>query len=189
MNTTPASLLMRLREPGSQGDAWSRFVTLYTPLLLHWVRGQGFTGAEEQDLVQDIFVGLLGSLPRFEYDPGRSFRAWLKTVAVNKCRERRRAARPVALPLQEGLAEGPEAADPAEEFWEREYREHLVRRALLLMQTDFPEKTWRACWQMVVEGRSAAEVAAEQQTTAGAVHAARFRVLARLREELAGLLD
>ncbi len=40
-----------------------------------------------------------------------------------------------------------------------------------------------------MEGQPAAEVAAELGLTVGAVCAARFRVLDRLRNELAGLLE
>ena len=82
-----------------------------------------------------------------------------------------------------------EVADPAEKYWDEEYREHLVRRALELMQADFPAKSWQACWDIVVRGKSAAQVAAESGTTVGAVHAAKFRVLTRLRQELAGMME
>jgi DNA-directed RNA polymerase specialized sigma24 family protein len=41
----------------------------------------------------------------------------------------------------------------------------------------------------VVHGKSAVRAAAELGLTAGAVRVARFRVLARLRQELDGLLD
>ena len=57
------------------------------------------------------------------------------------------------------------------------------------MKADFNETTWKACWALVVEGRQAADVACELGITAGAVHAARFRVLARLKGEFAGLLE
>jgi DNA-directed RNA polymerase specialized sigma24 family protein len=40
-----------------------------------------------------------------------------------------------------------------------------------------------------VDGKSAAEVASALGMTPGAVRAAKFRVLSRLRRELAGLLD
>lgn len=40
-----------------------------------------------------------------------------------------------------------------------------------------------------MENRSAADVAAELKLTPGAVRAAKFRVLTRLRTELDGLLD
>src|SRR6185312_13774192 len=81
---------------------------------------------------------------------------------------------------------GPE--DP-EAAWEAEYRQHLVGRALSIMRADFRETTWKACWETVVSGRPAAEVAAEFGLTVGVVYAAKVRVMNRLREELQGLLD
>jgi RNA polymerase sigma-70 factor (ECF subfamily) len=57
------------------------------------------------------------------------------------------------------------------------------------MQADFEASTWKACWQLIVDGRGAADVAAELRLTVAAVYAARSRVLRRLRSELQGLLD
>ena len=40
MHTTPASLLLRLREP-SDAASWERFVQLYTRLFFYWARRIG----------------------------------------------------------------------------------------------------------------------------------------------------
>ena len=74
-------------------------------------------------------------------------------------------------------------------FWEADYRKHIVGQALRLMQAEFQPSTWQACWQNVVDGKSAVEVAAALKMNPGAVRAAKFRVLTRLRHELAGMLD
>lgn len=184
MDTTHSSLFVRLREPANQ-EAWARFVRLYTPLLYTWANRAGVQRSEADDLVQEVFAVLVQKMPAFEYDRSKTFRGWLRTVALNKWRERKRRR---ALAAGE-FAEEPALPDPAEEFWEQEYREHVLRRALDIMRGDFPEKTWQACWQTVMEGKSAAAVAAAQGTTVGAVHAAKFRVLTRLRAELSTLMD
>ncbi len=57
------------------------------------------------------------------------------------------------------------------------------------MRTDFLPATWQAFWECVVNGRPAAEVGAELGLSAGAVRVAKCRVLARLRQELDGLLE
>src|SRR5262249_33877628 len=112
----------------------------------------------------------------------------LKKVASSKSLARQGASGPVpAPPGSRGQATA--ASDPAEAFWEGEYREQLTRRTLMLLQSEFPEQTWKMCWQVTVEGRSVAEVATEHQSDPGAVHAARFLIMTRLREELTGLLD
>jgi RNA polymerase sigma-70 factor (ECF subfamily) len=86
------------------------------------------------------------------------------------------------------LAEQP-APDPVAAFTEEEYRRHVVHRALQLMRADFQPATWQACWEHVVCGRPAAEVAEQLGLTVGAVYAANYRVLRRLRQELEGLLS
>jgi RNA polymerase sigma-70 factor (ECF subfamily) len=81
------------------------------------------------------------------------------------------------------------APDAVEQFWRDDYARHLTKRALELMQRDFAEKTWKACWACVVEGKPATVVAAELGMTVGAVYVAKSRVLSRLRVELEGMLD
>jgi RNA polymerase sigma-70 factor (ECF subfamily) len=73
-------------------------------------------------------------------------------------------------------------------FEEAEYQTFLTRRALELMQSDFQETTWKACWNQIVEGRSAQEVGQDLGISANAAHVAKCRVLKRLREELAELV-
>jgi RNA polymerase sigma-70 factor (ECF subfamily) len=188
MHTTPVSLLQRLRQPSAQ-VAWSRFVELYTPIMFAWSRRCGLNETDAADLVQDVFAHLITRLPAFQYDRTRSFRSWLRTVLVNKWRDRQRR-------LENALPIAPSAAlnalaepDPIADFDEAEYRQHLVLRALQLMRADFRPASWQACWEVIVNDRTPADVAAELGMTVGAVHAARFRILARLRQELEGMLD
>jgi RNA polymerase sigma-70 factor (ECF subfamily) len=188
MHTTPVSLLERLRQPARQ-DAWGRFVRLYTPLLFYWARRLGCQDHDADDLVQDVFAVLVEKLPRFTHDGQGSFRGWLRTVTLNRWRDRRRgrAARLRPVP-DEALADVP-APEAAPAFEEAEYHAFLVGRALRLMQADFQPTTWKAAWEHGVRGRPAREVAAELGVAEGTVYVATGRVLRRLREELAGLLD
>jgi RNA polymerase sigma-70 factor (ECF subfamily) len=187
MFTTPPSLLERLR--GSpQRDAWDKFVDIYTPLLVGWTRRLDLSEHEAADLIQDIFTVLVERLPEFQYDAQKSFRAWLKTILLNRWRNDRRNRGHIK---EQGLHAVPDlaAADHFREFEAAEYRAFLVRRALDLMRAEFQPVTWKACWEFVVQDRPAAKVAAELGITVNAVYLAKARVLRRLREELAGLLD
>lgn len=188
MNTTSASLLERLRRPGEE-EAWARFVDLYTPLLFFWANRLGLRQEDVADLVQDVFMTLVRKLPEFVYDPKKSFRGWLRTILHNKCRDMLRT-RKADLVVQ-GLSANNSISDPgyAEDYWESEYREHLVGRALELIQVDFHETTWRAFWEVVVEGRPPVEVARQFAISVDSVYTAKSRVLRRLRQELEGLLD
>src|SRR5688572_18098029 len=117
MLSTSVTLLQRVRRPDDQA-AWERFVALYAPLLFRWAQRAGLAEADAADLVQEVLLALLHELPRFEYDPAHSFRAWLKTVTINKCRERQRRR---VLAAGAGGPEEPLAAQPAESdleaFW------------------------------------------------------------------------
>ena len=187
MNTTSASLLERLRQPGEQ-DAWGRFVQLYTPLLYCWAHRLGLAEADAADLVQDVFAVLVQKLPEFRYDPGKGFRNWLRTVLLNKWRDQVRRRAPAAVGAPPAALDELPAPDE-EAFGEAEYRRHLVNRAARLMQAEFAPRTWKACWEHVVAGRPAAEVAAELGISVGSVYVAKSRVLCRLRQELDGLLE
>ncbi len=183
--STPVSLLARLRQPGD-AVAWARFVHLYTPLLYAWLLRTGLQEADTADLVQDVFLHLVHKLPAFQYDPTLSFRGWLRTVTMNLWRERHKR-RPAPAPAGAALPELA-APDALAALIDGEYRERVVQRALQLMQADFQPATWQACWQVVVEGCPAEEVARRLGVRVGAVYAAKFRVLNRLRQELEGLM-
>jgi RNA polymerase sigma-70 factor (ECF subfamily) len=182
MHTTCVSLLEQLRDPSS-GRAWERFVRLYTPLLLHWARRIGLQDEDAADLVQDVLVRLLQKMPEFRYQKGKSFRGWMRMVLLNKWRDRPHRAAPSSLESQVE-----EEAD-SDSLEEREYRLYVLGRALRLMAADYEPATWQACWETVVCGRSAADVAQELGVTVNAVYLAKSRVLSRLRRDLEGLLD
>lgn len=185
MHTTPLTLLEKLRQPHAE-VAWRRFVQLYTPLLHRWARRTGFAQNEALDLVQEVFAHLVQQLPHFHYDRSKKFRGWLRTLAVNKWKEIKRRRQDRAGPLPAELADP--AADPADLFAEAEFQQILYSRALELMRTDFPGTTWQAAKAVILEGKTPGQAAAELGLSPGAVHAACFRVRARLREELASLL-
>jgi RNA polymerase sigma-70 factor (ECF subfamily) len=182
---TPSSLLECLRRPDGR-QSWGRFVLLYTPLLYHWARRITPQDADAADLVQEVFLVLHRKLPDFSYDRHKSFRSWLRTVLLNKWRDACRRTR--TMPATSDELE-PAVPDTNLAVEEAEYRDYLVGRAFRLMRADFQPTTWQACWEHLVEGRPAAEVAAHLGLTVDAVYAAKSRVLRRLRQELDGLLD
>ena len=84
--TTRVSLLHQLRSK-QDSVAWSKFVELYTPLVYRWVADLGIRDPERNDVVQEVFMVLLGKISTFNYDGTRSFRGWLRTVTLNKARD------------------------------------------------------------------------------------------------------
>jgi RNA polymerase sigma-70 factor (ECF subfamily) len=188
MLTTPPSLLERLRQSPEQAT-WERFVGLYTPLLYAWARRVGLRAAEAADLIQDVFAVLVEKLPTFQYDPERSFRAWLRTLLMNRWRQHVRRRQLEQRVLDHTLTDEIAEEEQTPEFEAEEYRRYLAGRALELMQAEFQPSTWKAFWEFVVHDRPAAEVAAELGLSVNAVYLARGRVLTRLRQELVGMFE
>jgi len=146
--TEPAAPITPARRGGGVGAV----VKLYSPLLHEWTRCAGLQEQDAADLMQDVFATLVQKLPEFNYNPQTSFRSWLRTITLNKWRDRCRRKSPVLLPADPGgQLEVP--VDDRAVFDEVEYREYLVGRALQLMQAEFPAKMWQACWEHVVCGR------------------------------------
>jgi len=192
MPTTSATLLLRLKQVDDQ-PAWERFVQIYTPLLFFWARSAGLKQSDAGDFVQELLVTLVQKLPEFNYEPipGRDgrFRSWLRTVALNKWKDLQKRQRPAIVPPDDDAFSRLSLPDSAEEFWEREYDQHLVARALEVMKAEFQPTSWQACWETAVNGRKAADVAGELGISEGAVFVAKSKVLRRLREELAGMME
>ncbi len=189
MNTTPVSLLERLRDPAAEKAAWDRFVELFTPLLFGCSRRLGVPAEDAADLVQDVFMKLVQELPRFHYDGSKSFRAYLYTLLRNQwydtCRRRS------VLPVQDhgGSLPEPVLPDPVALLAEAEYLHYLLARAFELMQDEFEPITCDAFREFVLNGRPAGEVARALGISVNAVYVAGGRVRRRLRQALQGLVD
>lgn len=188
MYTTSVSLLQRLRD-GDAETAWKRFVAIYTPLLLHWARRMKLSDEDAADLAQEVFSTLVVQLPKFGYDAHKSFRGWLLTVTRHKLAERLRRRRIETEEPPDGSDLKSLDDDPATLIAESEFREYIVQRCVQLISEGFAPTSWRAFWLLVVEGKPAPEVARETGLSVTAVYSAKVRVLERLREELAGLVD
>ena len=190
-SATPSSLLERLRA-ADDGLAWERLVKLYRPAVAGWCHRAGVSAEDSADICQEVFQAVARGIVGFRRDrPADSFRGWLYTITRRRLFDhwRRAARQPQAAGGSEPhdqLMDVPAAEPRASEDvggWEEYQRRVRVIRA------EFEERTWEAFWRMTVDGRTAAEVAAELGMTPGAVYVAKSRVLRRLREACAGLLD
>lgn len=188
MQSTSVNLLKGLREPRSEA-AWQRFVDLYTPLIFYWARQKGLSPENSADVVQDVLSTLVAKLPTFEHDPTRRFRAWLKTITLNRVTDLYRLHRLQSLETMPDALSRITIADESDLFVEAEYRNVIVNRALDLLKPEFSDLTWQACWLQVTEDQKASAVAKQLNMSINAVYLAKSRVLARLRQELEGLLD
>lgn len=184
---TSASLLERLRRVPADQAAWAEFVDRYGPRVYGWCRHWRLQEADAQDVTQDVLVRLAAKMRAFAYDPSRSFRAWLKTLARHAlsdfCDARGRA----------GATGGSAAADQLqtvearEDLFRRlddEFDREVLEEAVARVRGRVTPKTWRVFELTAREGRSGAEAAGELGMTVAAVFVARGRVQRLLREEV-----
>jgi RNA polymerase sigma-70 factor, ECF subfamily len=192
VTTTSASLLERLRTAHPGASDWQHLHDIYSPLIRTWLgRAVGQT-AEADDLTQEVLVILVRELPTFQKQRHGSFRAWLRNVVVNRVRGWRRARdrQPAGLdPTERFLSQLEDPSSALTQLWDREHDKYLLDRLLAAARRDCEPATWEAFRLFALEGRPAAEVAARTGLTVGAVMSAKSRILKRLREEAAGLLD
>jgi RNA polymerase sigma-70 factor (ECF subfamily) len=171
-------------------------VRLFSPLVYGWCRRAGLQAEDAADVGQEVFRAVFRKVGDFRRGPeGGTFRAWLWTITRRKLLDfwEGRRDRPAALGGSDAVTRAeqvpfrePEPSGPDEEQGEVAL---LCRRAVTLLQAEFEEETWRAFWEVVVDGRDPREVAANLGKTPNAVYLAKSRVLRRLREEFDGLLD
>jgi RNA polymerase sigma-70 factor (ECF subfamily) len=188
---TSKSLL--LRAGAGDGVAWERLVGVYQPMIRAWLLRHLVHAQEADDLTQDVLAVVVRELARFSHGgrPG-SFRAWLRTIAVNRAREFWRAGRcrvRAEGDFAEALDQLADPGSPLTAAWDREHDAHVLRRVVGLIESEFEPTTVRAFRRLVFDAQKPADVAAELGLSLAATYGAKARVLARLRQEAEGLLD
>jgi RNA polymerase sigma-70 factor (ECF subfamily) len=190
MLTTSRTLLDRLRDR-QDAQAWQLWLTVYEPWLRDWLSRNRLQPADVDDLLQNILVVVSQKLPAFVHNgrPG-AFRAWLRGILVHELRYFLRGRQ---RQTGDGLADCIDLLeDPNSELsrqWDQEHDQQLICRLLGVVQSDFQPKTWEAFRLLVLEDRPVAEVARLCEMEPNAVYVAKSRVLARLRQELAGMVE
>ena len=194
MVSTSVSLLERLSD-SNDARAWGRLTELYSPLIRNWLGRHQVSPSDAEDLVQDVLLIVVRRFPEFEHSRRTgAFRAWLRTITVNCCRDhwRRKRIRPITPgggDFDGYLDQIADSANPLSKEWDREHDLFITRRLMELIRTDFEANTWEAFRRVTLAGEPASAVAADLGMTANAVFIAKSRVLSRLRQEAAGLVD
>lgn len=182
---TRHSLLVRLHDTAND-DAWREFVRIYEPAVYRFARRRGLQHADAVELSQEVLAKVIRSIPGWDTSRSKgSFRSWLFTVARSRLIDAWRASARSKAALGESLGsvplEGVVDHNPGDEL-NSELRKEMIRVAAESVRPEFQVSTWDAFSRTAITGESIATVAAELGLSAGAVYAARSRVLARLRE-------
>jgi RNA polymerase sigma-70 factor (ECF subfamily) len=190
MLTTSRTLLDRIKDR-QDAQAWQLWLTVYEPWLRDWLGRNQLQPADVDDLLQNILVVVSRKLPAFVHNgqPG-AFRAWLRSILVHELRSFLRGRqRQTGAVLSDCIDQLEDPGSELSRQWDQEHDQELVRRLLGIVRSDFQAQTWEVFRLLVLEDRPAAEVARLCGMEVNAVYVAKSRVLARLRQELAGLVE
>ncbi len=191
-DSSVASTILRRARDGDQ-SAFQRLVTLYAGLVYHWCRRAGLTPEDAEDVGQQVFLSVSCGLTGFRRDETNgSFRGWLRTITRTRLLDHFQEYR------QRELAAGGDVSwnEPTITYHDRELPEDeepsekkmVYEQALALVRGVFSEQDFQAFHQVVLEGASPREVAAELGVSVNSIYIAKSRILKRLRDEFGDLL-
>lgn len=187
MDTTHASLLMRVRAPQDTA-AWREFDEIYRPMLFRFALACGLKHADAEDVVQACLEATMRHIASFEYDPSRGrFRGWLKTMVNNRVRTLLRdrhdaQADTHAFNRQDTREDAPE--DMFDRIWRQEHLRHCMDR----VKAEVEESSFQAFHALVIEERSVEQVCADFKMTANQVYLIRWRLTNKIRKHMEAIL-
>jgi RNA polymerase sigma-70 factor, ECF subfamily len=187
--STHVTLLARLRLNGD-AEAWTTFVDLYTPLVYRFCRSRNLQDADSRDVTQQVLAIVHRSIGKFEYNRERGrFRNWLGAVTAHEISRHQRKDRRPGKGVGEGWGDDMAALSSAavDPNWAEEFNSYIFQLALSRIQPQFEPEVWQAfdlTWLGDVKPR---EAAAKIGKPPAWIYKARYKVIERLREELAFL--
>jgi RNA polymerase sigma-70 factor (ECF subfamily) len=191
MFRTSASLLTRLRRPEVDDRAWDEFVRCYEPLILRWCLRWRVQEADARDIAQAVLAKLVVKLREFEYDPARSFRAYLKALTGYVWRDFADAHRKAVAGTGDSacweLLQGVEARDDLLRRLDEEFDRELLEEATARVRARVEPHTWEAFRLTAIDGMTGAAAAERLGMKVLTVLKAKSKVHKILQEEVARL--
>lgn len=172
--------------------AWVEFFSRYEGFVRDRCSVYGLDAASVDDLCQRVWLELAQRMPSYQYDPGGSFRGWLRRLcyhrAIDLLRERRDHGFE-ALDGDELIAETGTAGAADDELDRGESgagRLLLLKEAAAiqeLVRQKVKSARWEAFWRVVIEGESVKDVAASLELKYATVYAGVNHVAELLQQE------
>jgi RNA polymerase sigma-70 factor (ECF subfamily) len=185
--TTCVTFLTRLQQDPVDQTAWAAFAERYGRRIYRWCRQWKLQDADAEDVTQEILTKLARKFRDFRYDPSRSFRSWLKTVAhhawrnfVDSRRDRAAAGDSQVWELMQTLEARGDLIQELEEAFDHE----LLDAAKVRVRLRVAPHTWEAFRLVALEGMPAAEVATTVRMQVAMVYVAKSKVQKMLQEEI-----
>jgi RNA polymerase sigma factor (sigma-70 family) len=184
---TSLTLLERLQKNPDDPQAWNLFIERYQPRIRRWCLTWGLQDSDADDVAQDVLVKLFAALRKFQYDPSRSFRAWLKTVTQHVWLDFVAAGRRHPVQTSERidtLADSADAQSDLERQLEDAFEHELLEVAMRRIKERAKPAHWEAFHMTAIEGLSGAEAAYKLGMPVGTVFVAKHRVQKMLQDEV-----
>ena len=167
-----------------EGEAFDRLMALHTDKVFALAWGVLQNREEAKDAVQEVFIKLHCSLPKFP--PANNLNAWLYRVCLNHCIDRKRRAKRTASDMTEDdwdRLQGSEHEEP-------EFRAQQSETGRIIRQAvdQLPERQRLVFTLRHYKLLSINEIAEAIGCTPGAVKAHLSRATAHLRDWLRGTL-
>ncbi len=185
---TRITLLGRLGRDQSDPAAWSEFVEHYGRKIYGWCRVWGLQDADAQDVTQHVLLKLVAGFRDFQYEPGRSFRAWLKTVTHHAWHDylkaRQRPGRGSGDSSILRLVDNVEAPDDLSVRLQDAFDRELLEEAIARVRLRIEPRTWDAFRLLALDDWSGAQAARHLGMKVATVFVSRGKVLKMIREEV-----
>jgi RNA polymerase sigma-70 factor (ECF subfamily) len=184
---TRLSLLRRLRDETHNQQAWNEFVDHYGPRIYDWCLRWHLQEADAQDVTQNVLLKLSKRLQAFQYDPSRSFRAWLKTVTHHAWYDFLEANRRLSSSQDSAVLASLEARQDLEHRLEELFDQELLAEAMRRARQRVAPQTWEAFRLTTLEGLSGADAAERIPMAVSQVFVAKRRVQKTIQDEIRNL--
>ena len=183
---TRASLLARLRQAPADQAAWGSSWSATAASSMAGAATGAFRKPMRRMSRRTCSSGSPAKMRGFDYDPSRSFRAWLKTLARHAlsdfCDARKQIAAGGSQVVE--LLQSIEAREDLVQQLDEEFDREVLEEAVARVRARVTPKSWRVFEMTAQEGRSGAETASALGMTVAAVFVAKGRVQKLLQEEV-----
>jgi len=193
---TRESLLSRLKDWNDQ-DSWQVFFKVYWKLIYGQAVKAGLTDVEAQEVVQETLIEISHRIKTFKYDSQTgSFKGWLFRLTRWRIADQFQKRPPTTIPLEVIASEDDLNGKPADvrtmhvepsTSWEQEWKQAIIDTAMGTLRRTVPPKHFQVFDLLVRHQQSVSTVARILKLNRGYVYLVKFRVIARLKKEIARL--
>ena len=189
---TNLTLIDRLK--ANKKGAWEEFEELYGPYICGWAKKFGHKDSDIEDVVQEVLIQVYKYIQQFEYDATKSgFRGWLfrviRTKSADQWKNQQKAGTAGKDSVFWEMLGNKAAYEVFIKTIEKCMDQEILNLAMNIVRQEFEERSWLAFYLTKHEQQPPSEVAEQLGMGMDALYQNRRRVLNRLKEVVARLLQ